>query len=186
MSRFSRRALAPISSTLIEPASSIHSGADEIVPSDSVIRRQSSRLKCPVRNLCASICATDATRRCSSDSLDISRLNIATGCPPRIAMFSIRFSASAVFPCEGRAARINSSEGCSPDVSLSSSTYPVGIPVMLFPSLKILSRRSKLSRTMSLIGSSPARTRSSASAKIEDSAPSRIASAPSSPSNARC
>src|SRR6266478_2571186 len=106
---------------LIEPASSIHSGADEIVPSDSVMRRQSSRLRCPVRNLCVSICATDATRRCSSDSLDISRLNIATGCPPRIAMFSIKFSASAVFPCEGRAARIKSSEGCNPDVSLSSS-----------------------------------------------------------------
>src|SRR5438874_13727547 len=61
------------------PISSIHTGADEMVPSDSVIRRQSSLLRCPVRNLCASICATDATRRCSSDSLDISRLNIATG-----------------------------------------------------------------------------------------------------------
>src|SRR5256886_10292091 len=84
LSRFSRRALAPISITLIDPASSIHSGADEIVPSDSVMRRQSSRFRWPVRNLCASICATDATSRCSSDSLDISRLNMATGWPPRM------------------------------------------------------------------------------------------------------
>src|SRR2546429_5585310 len=52
---------------------------------------------------------------CSSDldSLDISRLNMATGWPPRMAMFSIKFSASAVFPCEGRAARMRSEEHTS-------------------------------------------------------------------------
>ena len=48
------------------------------------MRRQSSRLRWPVRNLCASICATDATRRCSSDSFDISRLKNAIGWPPRM------------------------------------------------------------------------------------------------------
>ena len=95
-------------------------------------------------------------------------------------MFSARFSASAVFPCDGRAARIISSEGCKPESSLSSSPYPVEIPVMLFPSRKIFSSRSKLSRTISLMGIRPALTRSSASAKMLDSAPSRIASAPSS------
>ena len=74
----------------------------------------------PVRNLCASTRASDASKRSSSDSFDISRLNTATGCRCRSATFSAMFSASAVFPIEGRAARITSSEGCKPAVSLSS------------------------------------------------------------------
>ena len=43
---------------------------------------------------------------------------MATGWPARMAMFSARFRASAVFPCEGRAARMSSSEGCRPEVQL--------------------------------------------------------------------
>ena len=58
--------------------------------------------------------------RSNSDSFDISRLKIATGKPLRNATFSAMFSASAVFPIEGRAARIINSEGCKPAVSLSS------------------------------------------------------------------
>ena len=58
--------------------------------------------------------------RKSSDSFDISRLKMATGSLCRNATFPAIFSARAVFPIDGRAARIISSEGCKPAVSLSS------------------------------------------------------------------
>src|SRR5713101_7068112 len=102
LSRLRRRALAPISRTEMEPASSTQMGEEEMVPRASVMRRQSSRERWPVRNLWASIWATEATRRWRSDSLDISRLKTATGWPERMAMFSARLRASAVFPCEAR------------------------------------------------------------------------------------
>ena len=41
-------------------------------------------------------------------------------------MFSARFSASAVFPCEGRAARMISSEGCRPESQLVEFTIAGG------------------------------------------------------------
>src|SRR5207249_9578566 len=52
-----------------------------------------------------------------------------------------------------------------------------GNPGTPLPSLKIPSRRSKLARTMSFTGIRPAGTRSSASGKMEGSAPARMAAA---------
>src|SRR5271156_3863035 len=100
-SRFNRRAFAPISITVEEAESSIHSGASAKFVSAPVTFPQSSRFMCPVRNLCASTRASDASKRSSSDSFDISRLKIATGSRCRTATFSAMFSASAVFPHRG-------------------------------------------------------------------------------------
>ena len=118
-SRIRRRAFAPISSTVEEAESSIQMGASPRLASDVVILLQSSRFMWPVRNLCASTRASDASRRSSSDSFDISRLKTATGSCCRIATFPAMFSASAVFPIDGRAARMINSDGCRPAVSLS-------------------------------------------------------------------
>ena len=63
----------------MEPASSIHSGAAAMCRARRSCGANLRVLRWPVRNLCASICATEATRRWSSDSLDISRLKIAVG-----------------------------------------------------------------------------------------------------------
>ena len=71
----------------------------------------------------------EISRRVNSDE-DISREKIPTGVPPR-AMFDAMFSARAVFPIDGRAARTKSVPGLSPPVmALSRSSKPVGIPMM--------------------------------------------------------
>jgi len=54
-----------------------HNGADEIVPSDSVMRASPPGSDAPFELVRINL-RHDATRRCSSDSLDISRLKIAT------------------------------------------------------------------------------------------------------------
>ena len=68
--------------------------------------------------------------RNESCSADISMLKIAAGvlCPS--AAFSAMFTASVVFPMDGRPAMMMSSPRCRPAVILSISTKPVETPVI--------------------------------------------------------
>ncbi len=62
-------------------------------------------------------------------SAGISMENTSTGLPFLMATFSHRFMAKVVLPMEGRAAITTMSEGCRPEVILSSSSKPVVRPV---------------------------------------------------------
>ena len=64
-------------------------------------------------------------------------------------MFSVMFSANAVLPIEGRAARITISPFCRPLSISSSSSKPVGTPVTCLPSLRSSVRMvsSRMSRS---------------------------------------
>jgi len=87
------------SSTLIEPASSIHSGAEEMVPSASVMRRQSFLAQMTGGGICGHRSApTERHQPCNSDSLDISRLKHGHRVSaPGWAMFFHQISAPAPF-----------------------------------------------------------------------------------------
>ena len=74
----------------------------------------------PVRSLCESTWACEASMRMSSASFDISREKTPTTLPSRMAAFSAMFMASAVLPIEGRAAMMTRSLGWKPLVILSS------------------------------------------------------------------
>ena len=108
---------------------------------------------------------------------DISREKTPTVRPWRSAACAATLSASAVFPIDGRAARMTRSDGCSPAVHSSKSMKPVAIPVIgsrrWVRSSIILMLRSPTVR----IDRKPARRRSSATWKIAFSASSRTSSA---------
>jgi len=69
-------------------------------------------------------------RRVSSDSLDISSEKMATVCFSLSATCCAMFSASAVFPIDGRPARMSSSPPCIPPDRSSNLAKPVLIPLM--------------------------------------------------------
>ena len=75
----------------------------------------------PVRALCAETRASVHIIRCTSCCFDISSENIPTPAPAPMDMFVARFSTKAVFPIEGRAARMTRSEGWKPAVMASIS-----------------------------------------------------------------
>ena len=85
-------------------------------------------------------------------SLDISKLNIATGTFARTAAFVAIFNANADFPIAGLAATKIKSELWSPDVLKSKSEKPVGIPVIRCFWLYNCSNSVKVSTNISLIG----------------------------------
>ena len=76
----------------------------------SVSRCQSSMLKKPLLMRDESIRASEQSIRNASCSLDISSENTATGMLASTAAFRAMFSASAVLPMLGRAARMMRSE----------------------------------------------------------------------------
>ncbi len=67
--------------------------------------------------------------RATSCSFAISSEKMATGMLRLEAAFCATFSTNAVFPIDGRAAMMTSSEGWKPNVSLSRSAKPLGTPV---------------------------------------------------------
>ena len=80
----------------------------------------SSRPRKPVRSLCESTCAVDASILISRASFDISSEKTPTTLPSCTAEFSAIFMANEVLPIEGRAAMMTRSDGCRPLVILSS------------------------------------------------------------------
>jgi hypothetical protein len=67
--------------------------------------------------------------RVSSDSFDISSEKTATVRFTLVATCCAMFSASAVLPMDGRAARMNKSPACSPLVFSSNLVNPVLMPL---------------------------------------------------------
>ena len=93
----------------------------------------------PAAKVFMSVSASVQSIRCTNWSLLISRLKKATRLgasfcfAPRRATFWAMFKARAVFPMEGRAARIMKSDGWRPVVSRSRSAKPVERPVTVSP-----------------------------------------------------
>ena len=142
---FSRLAFERISIIVIEPVSSTQIGAFISLSQAAVRRGQSSGLSFPVRRLCDSTRASAHIIRCVTSLFDISSVKSATGTSWRMARFCAMQRARADFPIDGRAARMIRLPGCSPEVSLSSSRKPVGIPVTSAPASYRCMIRSKLS-----------------------------------------
>ena len=113
---------------MIEPVSSTQIGAFISLSQAAVSRGQSSGFSWPVRRLCDSTRASLHIIRCVTSLFDISSVKSATGISWRTARFCAMQSASADFPIDGRAARMIRLPGWKPDVSLSSSLKPVGMP----------------------------------------------------------
>src|SRR5574342_611106 len=74
-----RRALARISRSEMPGVSSMKMGASDRRPAPVVSFGQSASERYPVRSLCESTLETEQSMRCTSCSLDISRLKMATG-----------------------------------------------------------------------------------------------------------
>ena len=97
---------------------------------DSTIFSHSLSLKSPIRIFCELTIEFCEITRFISCSLDISKLNIATGILCFTAIVSVKLSTKAVLPTEGLAAIRIKSEGCRPDNCLSSLANPVSKPVI--------------------------------------------------------
>ncbi len=80
------------------------------------------------------------------------------------------FKQKAVFPIEGRAAMMTSSDGWKPEVNLSKSTKPLGTPVIDFPLRWSASMRSIVGQSISLRRLNPSLPRSCEIWKMRDSA----------------
>ena len=130
-----------------------------------------------MRRWCPSICASDDSMRRKSCSRDISRLNTPTVNPVWVPTCCAMFSASDVFPIDGRAAMMMRSPRWNPDVRLSRSLNPVGTPVISFFSSCAFWMASTLSCASSSSDTNPRRMPPSAIWKIEFSARSRISAA---------
>ena len=89
-----------------------------------------------------------------------------------------------VFPIAGRAATMMRSDFCSPEVSSSNSTNPVGMPVMSSFFSESSSIVLNVVLTIELTGSKPTRIASSAISKMDFSASSRTVCVSSGWSNA--
>ena len=110
-------------------------------------------------------------------SAGISMENTSTGLCALSATFSHRFMAKVVLPMEGRPATTTMSEGCNPEVILSSSSKPVVRPVSEFLFLYSSSMRSTAFLRTVLMSCGPLPFFCcSAISKIADSAASRISS----------
>ncbi len=142
---FRRRAFERISISVIEPVSSTQIGAFISLSQAAVRRGQSSGFNLPVRRLCDSTRASAHIIRCVTSLFDISSVKSATGISCRTARFWAMQSASADFPIDGRAAMMIRLPGWRPEVSLSSSLKPVGMPVTSAPASYRCMIRSKLS-----------------------------------------
>ncbi len=96
-------------------------------------RGQSSFESLPVRMWCASTFAREHMRRCATSCCDISRLKNAHGLPSSTATWFAISSANALFPIDGRAARMMRFCGWKPAVRLSRSLNPLDRPVTSAP-----------------------------------------------------
>ena len=117
----SRRARARIWVMVTLGLSSIQIGAEASLPKAPLIRRQSSSPSRPSRMLTLSTLASDDSSRWVSSMWPISSENNSTGKLWRTPALATIPSAKAVLPIEGRAPTTYSEDGCSPEVSLSSS-----------------------------------------------------------------
>ena len=86
-----------------------------------------------MRSRCDSTFASLHISRCVTSDFDISSVKSATGFSSRTARFAAMHSAEADFPIEGRAATMIRLPGWKPDVSLSRSRKPDGMPVTSAP-----------------------------------------------------
>ena len=77
---------------------------------------------------------------------------------------------NAVFPMEGRAATMISSDAWNPDVIASKSTNPLGTPVIALPLRWSVSMRSIVGQSISLMRVNPSSPRCCEILKIRDSA----------------
>ena len=83
-----------------------------------------------MRTLCESTFASAHSSRCTSCSLDISRLSTSTRLWSSTPAYLAMFSAKAVLPMEGRPAMMMKSLDWKPEVMRSSLSKPVARPVM--------------------------------------------------------
>ena len=107
----------------------MNSGASTRLEAAACSRLRSSALRYPARNFWLSTRAVAHSIRVSSDSFDISSEKTATVRLTLLATCCAIFSASAVLPMDGRAARMNRSPACSPLVFSSSLVNPVLMPL---------------------------------------------------------
>ena len=96
--------------------SSIYISASDNGPIAPANFTQSSSSSFPVLTLLLSTIASLHKILFTNWSLDISKLNIATGAFPLNAAFVAKFKANAVFPIAGLAATKINSEPCNPAV----------------------------------------------------------------------
>ena len=102
-----------------------------IILADSTMLAHSLSVKSPIRIFCELTIEFCDKIRLTNCSLDISKLNIATGILCFTAIVSVRLSTNAVLPTEGLAAISIRSDGCSPDNWVSSFLNPVSKPVIV-------------------------------------------------------
>ena len=115
--RFSRRAAAAISVIVRLGVSSTNSGAWLSSAAFSTSLRRSSLEIVPLRSRWPLTSAIEQSMRSASSIDDISRLTNSVDCWAFIDTCSAMFSASAVLPMLGRAARMINSESCRPPVN---------------------------------------------------------------------